>query len=37
VIDALGEPGRRLQRELSAFDYDAALLTAKKLSQSNPH
>ncbi|MDP2869604.1 PAS domain S-box protein [Methyloversatilis sp.] len=37
VIDALGEPGRRLQRELSAFDYDAALLTAKKLSQRNLH
>ncbi|WP_439536534.1 PAS domain S-box protein [Methyloversatilis sp.] len=35
VIDALGEPGRRLQRELSAFDYDAALLTAKNLSQRN--
>ncbi|MDP3873599.1 MAG: PAS domain S-box protein [Methyloversatilis sp.] len=37
VIDALGEPGRRLQRELSAFDYDAALLTAKKLSERNSH
>ncbi|AOF80427.1 sensory box protein [Methyloversatilis sp. RAC08] len=36
VIDALGEPGRRLLRELSAFDYDAALLTAQKLSQRNP-
>lgn len=36
VIEALGEPGRRLLRELSAFDYEGALLTATMLSQRNP-
>ncbi len=34
ALEALGEPGKRLLRELAAFDFDAALGTAKSLLQS---
>jgi PAS domain S-box-containing protein len=33
AFEALGEPGRRFLREMAAFDYESALLTARGLGQ----